>query len=182
MWLDETLTRAINGLAGSGGPADTFVLAITNFGVPALVLLAFLNWWSPGGRPRIRHACVVSALSLVLGLLINFAIIIIVHRVRPYEMGISHLIVPKSVDWSFPSDHATAAFAIAGPFVLGHGVARRTLFLLLAVLVSLSRVYVGTHYVGDVAGGAVTGLAAAMAAAALYTHDTRLDRIVTGLL
>jgi len=181
MWLDETLTRAINGLAGFNGLADAMVFAITDFGVPALILLAVFNWWSPGDRPRIRHACVASALSLVLGLLINFAIITIVHRVRPYELGITHLIVARSVDWSFPSDHATAAFAIAGPFLLGLGAARRTLFLSLAFLVSLSRVYVGTHYVGDVTGGALTGLAAATAVAAMYTHDTKLDRIVRRL-
>jgi len=182
MWIDESLTRAINGLAGNSGLADAIVLLITNYGIPTLVLVAVINWWSPGDRPRIRHACAASALSLVLGLLINFAVIAIVHRVRPYELGITHLMVARSVDWSFPSDHATAAFAIAGPFLLDFGAARRTLFLSLAVLVSLSRVYVGTHYVGDVTGGALTGLAAAMTVAALYSRDTKLDRILTSFL
>jgi len=182
MWLDETLTRAINGLAGVNGPVDAMVLATTQYGVPALILLAVLNWSSPGDRPRIRHACVASALSLVLGLLINFAIIIIVHRVRPYDLGVTHLIVARSIDWSFPSDHATAAFSIAGPFLLGLGSARRTSFLGLAILVSLSRVFVGTHYLGDVIGGAVTGLTAVLSVAVLYRRDTKFDRIVTNFL
>ena len=34
------------------------------------------------------------------------------HRIRPYDAGLTHLIVAPSFDWSFPSDHATAAFAI----------------------------------------------------------------------
>lgn len=179
--MDESITRAINGLAGSSSSLDAVVLTITNYGVSALIIMTILQWWSRVDRSRIRHACIGSAMSLGLGLAVNFAIILIVHRVRPYELGITHLIVPRSVDWSFPSDHATAAFAIAGPFLSTFGAARRWTYLILATLVSLSRVYAGTHYIGDVAGGALTGLAASAAVGALYVRDTKFDRFIVAL-
>lgn len=74
--------------------------------------------------------------------------------------GLVHLLV-KHGDTSFRSDHAAAAFAIAGVLFSVH---RRlgTLALALAALVAYARVYVGDHYPGDVAGGALIGVAAAI--------------------
>ncbi len=66
-----------------------------------------------------------------------------------------------SPDPSFPSDHATAAFAIAVAIFLRHRKAG-TLALILATLVSISRVALGTHYPSDVIGGALLGTAAAL--------------------
>jgi undecaprenyl-diphosphatase len=84
-------------------------------------------------------------------------------RTRPFiaHPKDSHLFIPGSHDASFPSDHATAAFAIAVSIWLRH---RRAgwLALGLATLVSVSRVAVGTHYPTDVLGGAVLGTVAAV--------------------
>jgi undecaprenyl-diphosphatase len=100
-------------------------------------------------------------------------IFLYVHRIRPYDAGVSHLIISRSVDWSFPSDHATATFAIAASFLL-HGIRKRALgFLAGALLVCTPRVYVGTHYVTDVLGGVVTGIIAAAAVHSLYREGTR---------
>jgi len=109
-------------------------------------------------------------------------ILLFVHRIRPYDAGVSHLIVSRSGDWSFPSDHATASFAIARAFIL-NGVRRRALaFFAAALLVCVSRVYVGTHYASDILGGAVTGMIAAGAARAFYWEGTLADRFITGIL
>jgi hypothetical protein len=68
---------------------------------------------------------------------------------RPYNAGVSHLIIAKSPDWSFRSDHATALIAIVAAFAL-HGLPRRTLlFGLLALLICWSRIFVGTQPRGD---------------------------------
>ena len=94
----------------------------------------------------------------------------------------SHLLIERSADYSFPSDHATAAFAIAAAFLL-HAMPRRgTAYLAMAGLVMVSRVFVGTHYAGDVLGGALTGLLAALAVRLTYREGTRLDRFATGIL
>jgi membrane-associated phospholipid phosphatase len=59
---------------------------------------------------------------------------------------------------------------------------RGFVFLVAALIVAVSRVYVGTHYVGDVLGGASTGIIAVFLARAIYWKDTRLDRFLTSRL
>ena len=114
--------------------------------------------------------------------LINQVILLFVHRTRPYDAGVSHLLIERSADYSFPSDHATAAFAIAAAFLL-HAMPRRgTTYLEMAGLVLVSRVFVGTRYAGDVLSGALTGLFAALAVRLTYRYGTRLDRFATGIL
>jgi undecaprenyl-diphosphatase len=49
-------------------------------------------------------------------------------------------------------------------------------FLASALLVSLSRVYVGTHYVSDVMGGVLTAAVAAVLVAWLYRSDSALNQ------
>ncbi|HHW14380.1 MAG TPA: phosphatase PAP2 family protein [Firmicutes bacterium] len=61
---------------------------------------------------------------------------------------------------SFPSGHTALAFSLAR--VLARRYPERSrLFYLVAGLVGLSRVYLGRHYPGDVAAGALCGLYAA---------------------
>ena len=180
--MDQAITQWINAPAGSNVLLDSIMTATTRFGVAFLVLLVVLQWWSKRERLQVRHACVAAGLSFLIGLGLNQIILLFVHRVRPYDAGISHLIVNRSTDWSFPSDHATATFAIATAFLL-HGIRRRALvFLAAALLICVSRVYVGTHYAGDILGGAVTGIIAAGAVRSLYWEGTRVDRFVTGIL
>ena len=81
----------------------------------------------------------------------------VVDRARPYAlMPAAHVLIDRTSDFSFPSDHATAVGAVAAALWL----ANRRLGLLaggLALLMAFSRVYVGVHYPGDVAGGLVLG-------------------------
>jgi undecaprenyl-diphosphatase len=84
-------------------------------------------------------------------------------RPRPYvaHATVSHLFVTASGDPSFPSDHATAAFAIAVSILLR---SRRIglLALAMAVVLAVARVAVGVHYPSDVVGGALIGTGAAL--------------------
>jgi membrane-associated phospholipid phosphatase len=60
---------------------------------------------------------------------------------------------------SFPSGHAAAAFAMAGIWIMGvaSGTLVRALLLLLATLVSLSRIMVGVHWPLDIVWGMLGG-------------------------
>jgi undecaprenyl-diphosphatase len=179
--LDAAATRAINSLSGSAA-GDFLMVWVSAIAVPLLVLAVAGQWWRGGGTPHHRHVLVAAGLSFLLGLAINQIVLLFVQRIRPYDGGVTHLLIEHSSDPSFPSDHATAAFAIAAAFLV-HGMRRTGLwFLAAAALVSISRVYVGTHYVGDVLGGAVAGIVAAALVSVFYREGTRLDRFVTAIL
>lgn len=180
--LDAAITHTINGWAGSGGATDYVMVWISAFGVPVLVLAIAAQWWLGGERRPRRHVLVAAGLSFLLGLGLNQLVLLVVHRVRPYDGGFTHLLIAPSADFSFPSDHATASFAIAASLLL-HGMRRQGFgFLAAAILIAGSRVYVGIHYAGDVLGGALTGVIAALVVASLYREGSRVDRLIIGVL
>jgi undecaprenyl-diphosphatase len=180
--LDAAVTHAINGLAGRSAAVDFLMIWISSIGVPLLVLAVAVQWWRRTERLHTRHVLVAAGLSFLLGLALNQLILLFVQRMRPYDGGVTQLLIAPSADPSFPSDHATATFAIAAAFLL-HGMRRLGFgFLAAAVLVTFSRVYIGTHYASDVLGGAMTGILAALIIRATYREDTRIDRLITGIL
>jgi undecaprenyl-diphosphatase len=111
-----------------------------------------------------RRAAVAAVLSAGLGLAVGKVISELVDRARPFVAdphGV-HLFAAHAADPGFPSDHATAAFAIAVAILLrkrGWGIAA----LVFATVLSVGRVALGVHYPSDVLGGAALGSAAALA-------------------
>lgn len=97
-------------------------------------------------------------LAVALAQPINHA----VERQRPFatHAGV-HMLISHAKDFGFPSDHATAVGACAAGLWLVNkwlgGIAT-----LLALILAFSRVYVGVHYPGDVAGGLALGAAVAL--------------------
>jgi undecaprenyl-diphosphatase len=110
-----------------------------------------------------RHGVVAAAFSATLALGVAQVIGAVWDRARPYEAhpGDAHLFLTRSPDPSFPSDHATAAFAIAVAIGLRHRGAGVLAFAL-AVIVSIARIALGTHYPTDVVAGALLGTTAAL--------------------
>jgi membrane-associated phospholipid phosphatase len=101
---------------------------------------------------------IISSLGALCGAyLVTFYISRLVKRSRPYqEESFVPILKPFIETYSFPSAHATFAFALAGlvyefPELFGY-------FFIGAVIVSIARVAVGIHYVSDVLAGAVIGL------------------------
>jgi undecaprenyl-diphosphatase len=144
------------------------VVEFSNWGVALFGVLAVGLWLlSPPGDTRWKRACTGGLSAAALGLLVNQVISHAWARPRPYEAH--HSIVPlltPSTDPSFPSDHATAALAIAfGVFF----VSRRAgwFFLAFAGLVSASRVLAGMHHPTDVLASLVVAVAAGFLTARL---------------
>ena len=105
-----------------------------------------------------RRGCAAGLSAAAVGLLANELIATFWHRPRPYQdhpLGVIPLLSP-SHGQSFPSDHATAAFAIAFGILF---ITRRAgwVFLAWAVLIGVSRVLAGMHHPTDVIAGAPVG-------------------------
>jgi undecaprenyl-diphosphatase len=163
--MDLDVYRALNGFAaGHDGFEDPIRLIALNAQVLFIALLAALylargKWRSVNGR----HGVVAAGFSALLALAVAHLITDLWARPRPFTAhpADAHLFVPASHDPSFPSDHATAAFAIAVAILLRHRKAG-VVALVLAALVAVSRVVVGVHYPSDVLGGAAIGALAAL--------------------
>lgn len=110
-----------------------------------------------------RRAAVAAVLSAALALAIGQAIADVVDRVRPFvaEPHQVHLFAAHAADAGFPSDHATASFAIAIAIFLRK---RRwgAFAILAAAILSVGRVAVGYHFPSDVLAGAALGSVAAL--------------------
>ena len=161
--MDYSLYKTINGLSGTS-VLDQLFKFLANEGPVILVVLVavtFLVPW-PAQRVERRSGAVLATAAGALSLLLNQPIAHIVDRARPYlaHPQHAHVLITRSHDPSFPSDHATGAFALAfGIWLYDRTIG--TVLLVLAALISFARVYVGTHYPGDVVAGALIGIAVA---------------------
>ncbi len=162
--MDTSITRTLNGwgahhawladLARLAARDAVFVVVL----VAAATFLAAGRWASPEGRRGAVAATAAMALALLAGVVLSG----VVDRARPFVTHPSiQLLMAHGRDAGFPSDHATAAFAIAVALLLRHRGAG-VVALTFAVLVSVARVTVGEHYPSDVLGGAVLGAATAL--------------------
>jgi undecaprenyl-diphosphatase len=126
----------------------------------------------------VRRTAVAAGLSAGLGLLVGKIISTVYYRPRPFvaHPRAIHLFAAHAPDSSFPSDHATAAAAIATAILLRGKMTWGWLTLFFALVLMLGRVALGFHYPSDVLGGAAIG-----ALSAIVLHTPPLRRIVNAL-
>lgn len=162
--MDFQIYKAVN----AAGPAflhEVFRLLANDLAavIALLVALLFLLPWRTRRVAR-RRAAVAATAAAGLALLIAQPIADLIDRPRPFAAhpGAAHLLIDRSTDPSFPSDHATFAFAVAVA-VWKYDRRLGAVFGALAIVLSAARVYVGTHYPGDVLGGAALGATIALA-------------------
>ena len=129
-----------------------------------IATLAVVFLAARGPRSSWRRTAVAAVLSAGLALGVGKLISELVDRARPFVADAHgvHLFSAHAADPGFPSDHATAAFAIATAIFLrkrGWG----SFALAAATILSIGRVALGVHYPSDVLAGAALGAAAALA-------------------
>lgn len=154
--LNYELLKAINDLAGKSSVVDAIMIFATNYAVPVFATVLLMMWFF--GKEYMKKTVVYSALSGVLGILINVLISKIYFEPRPF---VTHddlnVLVDHARDASFPSDHTTGAIALAFAIALRNkriGI----IMMVFALITGFSRMYVGNHYPGDVVVGIVIGL------------------------
>lgn len=111
-------------------------------------------------RKKTRKTGITAVVALLLSLLVNNLILKnAVARIRPYDaVQALQPLVARPSDFSFPSGHTASSFAAAAVFF--RELPRRwgVLFLILASLIAVSRLYVGVHYPTDVIFGMISGI------------------------
>ncbi|KAB1915596.1 phosphatase PAP2 family protein [Micromonospora sp. AMSO31t] len=107
-----------------------------------------------------RAALVRVVVSLGLAFAVGQAVAALSTELRPFQTHPVHQLIPHAAGASLPSDHATAAFAVA--FAVGAFLSRRwgVALSVLATVIGFARVWTGVHYPGDIVVGALVAAAA----------------------
>ncbi|GHB71020.1 phosphatase PAP2 family protein [Streptomyces cirratus] len=160
--LDGRLYTRVTGLAGrSPGWLDVMAAHWSAYGLGLFAVLMLAAWWRarPGSAPRIAMALAAPAV-VVLAYAANALIKALVREERPCRTlhTVTLEVCPGPDDWSFPSNHAAiAAAAAAALWLVDRGLG--VIAALAALLMALSRVWVGAHYPHDVVLGLAVGAA-----------------------
>ena len=157
---DRWLLEAVTDLRAS--PVTTLVILLSAWWMKSLVIAAVGAAADLRRRPRaLPLTPLLAALAFWAASLATSALKDVVGRARPTlaEPGL-HALIAVPGDASFPSGHASTAFAAAGVVAALHPGLRAGV-LSLAALIALSRVYLGVHYPLDVLAGAALGIAIA---------------------
>ena len=154
--MNYTVFQWINDIAGSSALLDKLMITITN-SAPYVAILFMLILWFNNGKKEIalgkQYTVLYSVLSMGIALLINVLIHAVYYHPRPFITHHVHQLIPHAADSSFVSDHSVLVFSIAFTFLL-RGEKLKYIALVWAILVGVSRIYVGVHYPADVIGGA----------------------------
>jgi undecaprenyl-diphosphatase len=154
--MDTAIFHGIQSLVGLSPALDglgVFCASVLIWIEAAAVVVFFL-------QDRRRFLVLASAaVSAVLAWLASDFIGLVYFRPRPFAaLADARLLISKSpLDKSFPSDHATIAFALA--FAVYQSDRRwGGALLAIAAVIALARVFVGVHYFSDIAAGAFLGM------------------------
>ncbi|GAA2453194.1 phosphatase PAP2 family protein [Agromyces soli] len=154
--LSVRLHEAVAAAAALPGIGALTLVALGLLG--ALWLVVAIRLLRGRDRRRVLRFGVASA-AVPLAYGASEGIKLLVAQGRPcWTSGIAADCPPPG-DWSFPSNHATVAFALAA--VIALAAERRVtiwLALVLAVVAAAARVLEGVHYPHDVAAGALLGV------------------------
>ena len=156
--IDTTLFYAVNhGLVNKF--FDTIMPIITDVKYWKIPLLAAWLCLMIFGGKKGRITGIVLVVSLILIDLFNsYPLKFLFARIRPCNAFLdARVLVPTSTSYSFPSSHATNIFGIAT--ILSNKYRNfRFCFFFIALVVGISRIYVGVHYPFDVLAGAAVGI------------------------
>lgn len=120
---------------------------------------------------RVRGNIMILAVG-VTAIVNNLIIKNIVARARPYDaIATLETLVPQLGSYSFPSGHASSSIAAAVALTMLFGK-RGAWSFIPAVIIALSRVFVGVHYPSDVAVGALVGACCAATTVKIYKVRT----------
>lgn len=158
--------RAVIGWFNARPAAKKLLRAVSLGSVAAVYLLyaGLVVLMMLRGNPLLWPLLVVPAVVFVLGTALRRAI----NRPRPYEaLGFAPLFPKDTKGQSLPSRHCFSAACIAVA-ALPVSPAAAAILAGLAVVIALTRVLCGVHYISDVLAGLVFGAAASRLGLILY--------------
>ena len=163
--MDWTIFHGLNSSLAHRESAQDAAQLYNAWAIFVLVAVGGAIWFlaRPGGSDRSKLAALSAGFAGALALLANVILGQLWFHDRPFvdHPGKTLLLVRHGSDNSFPSDHASLAFAIAFAVLVFH---RRlgALLVLVAAGIAIDRIFVGVHYPIDVLASVFVGLGSAL--------------------
>ena len=155
--MDVSWFLAVNRFARATSWLHPVLTGYAMYGALLFAVLLLAGWWRARQQGQGMPAAIWAPLGVLLAVAVNQPIVTAFAEPRPYaHLSGVPVLVTRSTDPSFPSDHATMAGAAAA----GLWLFERRLGLLASaagLLMCFARVYVGAHYPRDVLAGLVVG-------------------------
>lgn len=157
LYLDKTLVKYVSFLRNAF--LDNVFLAVTFISSEAIIFLVLTSLFL--FRDKKRRWIFPLWVTFGISAVVSFILKVTIQRARPFQLGIISLL-PRLQEashdiwnFSFPSSHAVLAFC-AVPILSQQYPKLKKIWIAIAVLIALSRVYLGLHFFSDViAGGAI---------------------------
>jgi undecaprenyl-diphosphatase len=145
-----TLFHAINDMAGKNPALDTAMVFAAKYII--FIFCAYLAYtWLI--KNEYRQEVLFSGYAALLGLGTNFIITLFYFHPRPFMVPTGTLLIAHAAESSFPSDHATIMFAVSLMLLTFRDLRQSgAVFLVLAFVSGLARVYSGLHFPMDMVG------------------------------
>ncbi|WP_157692452.1 undecaprenyl-diphosphatase [Paenibacillus tuaregi] len=155
MNLDYTVFEKINHLAASVPMFNPIMKFLAEDAQYILILGVIVYWFirMESNRRMITEAL----LAACMGVGISAALGHFLYRDRPFAGHHVIQLIAHPANASFPSDHATLAFAVSTA-IWGYRKKEGVIWLVLSALIAVSRVWTGVHYPTDVIAGAALGI------------------------
>lgn len=156
MTFDSVADTALEPLRNNALAQRVFALAST-IGDFSIIWHIISVLYALGSTTRLQESI---ALSVTLGcesLIVNQGIKRLFRRERPTTSGDDRFVVRTPSTSSFPSGHASSATCAVILLTSFTGFPIAIIWIILGVVVALSRVVVRIHHLSDIVGGIVTG-------------------------
>jgi undecaprenyl-diphosphatase len=163
---EEYLFHLVNSLSGRYQVLDQFMFRLSDSMTWNIAAVAFYSYAYATKNRDLTILFWCAMLCVAFSDFISFEIIKpIVARERPCWMPIQAVLIEGKCggSYGFTSNHAANAFAVWAVVAHKHGAKSKLaiISLILATLISISRVFLGVHFVGDIVGGGLLGAAVA---------------------
>lgn len=166
--MNENLFRLINDLGKEYTTATPAVVFMAEYTVIFLAVAVLIFWFTRVNRYRIMVIC--GFLTFVIAEIFGKLAGKIHSNHQPFaELPNVNQLIEKAVDNSFPSDHTILFFSFCMTFWLFRG-AKGAIWILLALLVGIPRIWVGVHYPADILVGAMISIVTALIVFLLFLN------------
>jgi len=155
--MDINILYFLNGLTSKSVFLDSLFIFLASYlqYFLGIIFLLFLFFSRYKHKEKIKIFAVTVGSIIVSRLFIVELIRFFYHRPRPIILYNLNQLIPET-GYSFPSGHSTIFFA-ASAAIFCYNKKLGVIFFVASVLMNISRVIVGVHYLSDIIGGMILG-------------------------